>query len=323
MTEIVTVDIGGTHARFALAKVEGGRIACLGEAVTLRSADHASFATAWEAFAAAAGRRLPSAAAISIACPVKGDVLKLTNSSWVVRPSQLPEQLGVERFTIINDFAAVAHAVAQVGQEHLSHVCGPEHPLPEHGVISIVGPGTGLGVGALLRTGRSYQVLPCEGGHVDFAPLDATDDAILACLRKPFNRVSVERIVSGPGLTNIYEALSVIEKRSIAPFDNKLLWAAALDGGDSLAARALDRFCLSLGSAASDIALVHGATGLVIAGGLGLKLANHLPRSGFLQRFTAKGRFEGMMAALPVKVITHPQPGLLGAAAAFGQEHAS
>jgi glucokinase len=99
------------------------------------------------------------------------------------------------------------------------------------------------------------------------------------------------------------------------------LWTAALQGSDSLAAAALDRFCLSLGAVAGDIALAQGATGVVIAGGLGLRLADHLPRSGFAQRFVAKGRFERMMSDIPVKLITHPQPGLYGAAAAFAQEH--
>ena len=156
---------------------------------------------------------------------------------------------------------------------------------------------------------------------MDFAPLDAIEDAILTRLRGRFGRVSVERIVAGPGLSSLHEALAALEGRAVLPRDDKALWADALAGTDSLAAAALDRFCLSLGAVAGDIALAHGANGVVIAGGLGLRLAEHLPRSGFRQRFVAKGRFEALMAALPVKLLTRPQPGLYGAAAAFAQEY--
>jgi len=113
----------------------------------------------------------------------------------------------------------------------------------------------------------------------------------------------------------------MVRSPSVSSIDDKTLWTAALEGSDSLAAAALDRFCLSLGAVAGDIALAQGATGVVIAGGLGLRLADHLPRSGFAQRFVAKGRFERMMSDIPVKMITHPQPGLYGAAAAFAHEH--
>ena len=172
-----------------------------------------------------------------------------------------------------------------------------------------------------MRRADAYQVVPTEGGHVDFAPLDSIEDAILARLRARFRRVSVERVVAGPGLVDIYEALAALEGRTVSPIDDKTLWAAALAGDDSLAAAALDRFCLSLGAVTGDIALHQGAGGVVIAGGLGLRLADDLPRSGFATRFVAKGRFEAMMAAIPVKLLTHPQPGLYGAAAAFAQEH--
>ena len=317
--EIVVADIGGTHARFALAEIGGGRVVALGEPVVMRAADHASLQTAWEAFAA--GRTLPRAAAIAVACPVQGEVLKLTNNPWVIRPHLIPEKLNVDRFVLCNDFTAVAHTVAQAEPMYFRHLCGPDGPLPEHGAISVVGPGTGLGVALLVRRADAYQVVPTEGGHVDFAPLDSIEDAILARLRARFRRVSVERVVAGPGLVDIYEALAALEGRTVSPIDDKTLWAAALAGDDSLAAAALDRFCLSLGAVTGDIALHQGAGGVVIAGGLGLRLADDLPRSGFATRFVAKGRFEAMMAAIPVKLLTHPQPGLYGAAAAFAQEH--
>ena len=195
-------------------------------------------------------------------------------------------------------------------------------PLPPTGRLTVLGPGTGLGVAHLWRGGGDYRVQSTEGGHIDFAPLDSIEDAILARLRQRYRRVSVERVVSGPGLVDIYEALAGIEGRAIQPTDDRTLWARAASGEDSLAAAAVDRFCLSLGSVAGDFALAQGASAVVIAGGLGLRIRDILLRSGFAERFCAKGRFESLMAALPVKLITHPQPGLFGAAAAFAKEHA-
>jgi glucokinase len=173
----------------------------------------------------------------------------------------------------------------------------------------------------VLRRGGATYVVECEGGHIDYAPVDAIEDAILARSRQHYGRVSVERVVSGPGLVNIYEALAAIEGQQVRWGDDKELWSAALSGSDGLAVAALDRFCLILGSTAGNIALAHGAKAVVIAGGLGLRIADILPRSGFSGRFRAKGRFERMLAAIPVKIITHPQPGLFGAAAAFANEH--
>ena len=321
MSEIVAVDIGGTHARFALAQVAGGRVVSLGEVCTLRTAEHASLQTAWEEFGRRIGRALPAAAAIAIAGPVQGEVLKLTNNPWVIRPHLIPSKLGAERYRMVNDFGAVAYSVAQLPPEHFRHLCGPERGLPDEGVTSIVGPGTGLGVAQLLRRDGHDHVIETEGGHIDFAPLDALEDRILTELRKRLRRVSVERIASGQGLTNLYEALAAIEGRPSRYRDEKALWQAALSGEDSLAAAAFDRFCLSLGSVAGDIALAQGAEAVVIGGGLGLRLVDHLASSGFRDRFIAKGRFERRMDEMPVKVITHPQPGLFGAAAAFAAQY--
>ncbi len=320
-TPVVAVDIGGTHARFALAEVAGGRVLSLAPEVTLRTADHGSLQLAWEEFARQTGHALPRAAAIAIASPIRGEVLKLTNNPWIIRPALICEKLSVDRYTLVNDFEAVGHAVGQADPEHLEHLSGPDAPLPAAGTISIVGPGTGLGVAHVWRSGTgAYRVQPTEGGHIDFAPLDSIEDALLAALRRRYRRVSAERVVSGPGLADIYQTLASIEARPVHVEDDKTLWARGLAGDDSLAAAAVDRFCLSLGSVAGDIALAQGAVGVVIAGGLGLRLRDTLARSGFAERFRAKGRFEALMASLPVKLITHPQPGLFGAAAAFAME---
>ena len=322
MPEIVAIDIGGTHARFATARVSGGRVDRLDEAVTLRTADHASLQTAWDEFGARLGRPLPRAAGIAVAGPVQREELKLTNNPWVIRPASIPESLGLDRYALVNDFGAVAHAVAQVGDGCFAHLCGPDIGLPRTGVISIVGPGTGLGVAQLLRRGGGcYEVIETEGGHVDFAPLDELEDKILARLRARYRRVSVERIASGQGLANLYEALCAIEDRPAQYRDDAALWQAALGGKDGLATAALDRLCRSLGAVAGDIALAQGADAVVIAGGLGLRLAGYLPKSGFRARFIAKGRFERRMDEMPVTLIVHPQPGLFGAAAAFAAAH--
>jgi len=318
---VVAVDIGGTHARFAIAEVAGGRVVGLGEATTLQTAQHASFQSAWEAFARGVGG-VPRSAAIAVAGPVRGEVIRFTNNPWLIRPALIGEKLDVDRHVLVNDFEAVGHAVAQADEGYFERLCGPDVPLPAGGTISVIGPGTGLGVAHVWRGGGDYRVRATEGGHIDFAPLDRIEDAILARLRDRYRRVSIERIVAGPGIVDIYETLAGLEGRAVAALDDRTIWTLAMRGDDSLAAAAADRFCLSLGSVAGDLALAQGASGVVIAGGLGLRIRDSLVRSGFPERFVAKGRFENLMAAMPVKLITHPQPGLFGAAAAFARRYA-
>ena len=318
--ELVTVDIGGTNARFALARIEGRQVAALGEPTTLATDDYPSLEAAWAAYRERAAAPLPRAAAIAIASPVRGSTIKLTNNSWVIQPATLAGRLGVDHHVLVNDFGAVGHAVAVAAPEHFTHLSGPDDPLPTHGNITVCGPGTGLGVAQLLRNDEGYRVIETEGGHINFAPLDSLEDAMVHRLRPSYTRVSAERIVSGPGLVTIYETLAMLERRPVLTRDDKELWSMALEDRDPLAVAALDRFFLSLGATAGDLALAHGASAVVIAGGLGLRLKDRLPGSGFSGRFTAKGRFGAMMAGIPVKLITHPQPGLLGAAAAFAQE---
>lgn len=320
MSELIAADIGGTHARFAIAEVADGRVVRLDEPVTLKTAEHASLQTAWEAFGKQLGRPLPRAAAIAVASPVGGEVIKFTNNPWVIRPALISERLGVDSHVLINDFGAVGHAVAQADESEFIHLGGPDRPLPDEGVITICGPGTGLGVAQVLRTPERYHVLETEGGHVDYAPLDPIEDAFVKRLRRDFTRVSAERIVAGPGIVPIYRTLAEIEGRHATLTDDKAIWAAALEGGDSLANAAIDRFFLALGAVAGDLALAQGAKAVVIAGGLAYRLKDRFAQSGFAERFIAKGRFQTLMAGLPVKLIVHPQPGLFGAAAAFAQK---
>jgi glucokinase len=322
--DIVTVDIGGTHARFAIAQIDGPRCVALGEATTLKTKEFASFQTAWQEFRRQNGGKVPRQVAMSIAGPTGGDVIRFTNNPWIIRPALIREKLDVDHYCLVNDFEAVGHAVAQADSRYFESLCGPDNALPQQGTITVLGPGTGLGVAHVWRgEGGGYRVQATEGGHMDFAPLDSIEDAILARLRRRHRRVSVERVVSGPGLVDIYETLAALEGRAVPEEEDKALWTKGLDHSDSLASAAVDRFCLSLGAVAGDLALAQGAGGVVVAGGLGLRIRERLVNSGFPERFVAKGRFENFMSALPVKLITHPQPGLFGAAAAFAKQATS
>ena len=321
-TQIVTVDVGGTHARFAIANIADDGEITLGEPVTLHTSNHASFQTAWEDFRSQQGGSLPDCLAIAAAGKINADIIRFTNNPWIIRPPLIEEKLGVSKNLVINDFEAVAHAAAIASEDQFLHLAGPDTPLPVDGTISVLGPGTGLGVAHFKRFSPArYYVQATEGGHGDFAPLDSIEDAILVRLRQRHTRVSNERVVAGPAIVDIYQALAAMEGRAIVEKSDVEIWTAGTSGEDSLAAAAVDRFCLALGSVAGDIALVQGASGVVIAGGLGYRIRETLLSSGFADRFCAKGRFASLMASLPVKLITHPQPGLLGAAAAFAQAH--
>ena len=320
-TELVALDVGGTHARFALASIGADGAIAVGEPVTLKTSDYASLQTAWEEFERRCDGAVPRAASIAIAAPIVGETIRMTNNSWIFRTHAIDDQLGLDRVTLINDFGAVAHAVASAQEGQLVHIAGPEMPMPETGTVTVIGPGTGLGVAHFHRYPGGYHVQSTEGGHIDFAPLDAVDDWMMAKLRQQHRRVSTERVHSGPGIREIYAALAAVEKRPVETPDDRTIWDRGLAREDSLAAAAVDRFCASLGSVAGDYALAHGASAVVLAGGIGLRLRDLLPRSAFGERFRFKGRYAEMMAGIPVKLIVHPQPGLYGAVAAFAREH--
>ncbi len=320
--ELVVADIGGTHARFAIASIDKGRIIGIDNIVKMKAADHSSMQIAWQAYSREIGRELPHDGAIAVAGRTGGDVIHFTNSSWLIRPELICEKLELKRYTLVNDFGAVGHAVATLGDDMFSPICGPDEPASRYGVTTIVGPGTGLGVALVVDVRGSYHVIETEGGHIDFAPLDRIEDQLLATLRESHRRVSAERIVAGPGLAIIYRLLAKREAEIPRDLDDKQLWTLALSGNDSLAAAAFDRFCMCLGAVTGDIALAQGASKVVMAGGLGNRIRQRLPSSGFRQRFVAKGRFQSLMEAIPVKQLLHEEPGLYGAAAAFLKEHA-
>lgn len=188
---------------------------------------------------------------------------------------------------------------------------------------AVLGPGTGLGVGRLMQRGSETIVIETEGGHVNFAPADACEIEILRVLLQKFSRVSAERLISGPGLVNLYSALCEIEGANAEHDTPTAITAAAVDTPDSLSGRCVERFCAMFGSFAGDIVLAHGAwDGVYLAGGITPRLLPWFENGSFRARFESKGRFESLLRSIPVHAITHPHVGLLGAAAR-GQSLAS
>jgi glucokinase len=319
--DVVSVDIGGTHARFAVATLTPGRRPVLGSVRKYRTADFAGLSGAWAAFARDCGGCLPKAASIAIAGPIGEGLIRLTNNPWLIRSDTIGDELGLEDgLLLLNDFAAQAAAVSVMDGDELVYLAGPEGQLPTTGVTTVIGPGTGLGVAQLLRWRDRRIVIPCEGGHIDFAALDSFEEGLVGRLRARHGRVSAERVAAGPALATLREALALLGSDPIVPMDDATLWQAAIDGTDVLAVQALDRLVMALGSLAGDLALAHGANAVVITGSLANRVRDRLAGPLFVNRFRAKGRFAGRMTDMPVRLAIHPEPGLLGAAAAFQEE---
>jgi len=316
--EIVIADIGGTHARFAIAKLKNDKVVGLSNTSKFKTKDYATLTLAWYAYSLEIkkefSKKLPRSAAIAIAGSVDGEYINFTNNSWVINRSSLAKEIDVDDFILLNDFEAMAHAVAMLEADHFSHVCGPVE-APIYGVKTILGPGTGLGIAHLRVSEDNYIVSETEGGHVDFAPIDSWEDKLLTNLREKHGRVSVERVLSGPGLRAIYDVL--VKDGERLSMDDKELWTLALSGKDEFSAAALDRFMMCFGSAAGDYALSHGAHHVILTGGLGARLAEHIPPSGFCARFNAKGRFKSKMEQISVQQLRYDEPGLYGAAAGY------
>lgn len=319
MIEIVAADIGGTNARFARVALHPGARPSLGDVRTYRTADYPDIAAAWRRFAEDEGGILPARASIAVAAPIDGGIVRFTNSPWMIDPATITAELRLDDILLLNDFGAIGHAIARLDESDFAHLAGP-FEIPAEGVTTIVGPGTGLGVAILLRRNGRHEVIETEGGHFDFAPLDPLEQQILDRLRARFTRVSVERIVSGPGLANVYDALAAIGGASINPRDDASLWRAALEGSDPVAQAALDRLMLTFGAALGDLALAHGANQVVIVGGLANRLQDRLQAPAFHARFCAKGRYAPRMQRFPIRLARHEQPGLFGAAVAYAME---
>ena len=324
MSEIAVADIGGTNARFARASLGGDGAIALGEPTVLGTDDYASFPEAWRAFLDTQAGFEPVGAGLALAGPASRGVFKLTNANWTFDAATLPQELGLHELSApqvicLNDFEAIAFAIAGLQDDsHLGHIAGPDQPLPQDTTITVIGPGTGLGIAHFRRHEGQALVQATEGSHIDFAPVDAVDDRALANLRQVHDRVSLERVLSGEGIVHIYAAICALEAEPCNSDWSALdIWQAGMSGADAQAARSVDHFVKTLGRIAGDYALVHGAGGVVIAGGLGLRLHERLKAPEFHHNFVAKGRYQAMMEAIPIKLITHPQPGLLGAATVF------
>lgn len=315
--QIVAADIGGTHARFALAELRPGARPMIGEMRKYRTREHAGLGEAWARFAHDSGGVLPRAASLAVAAPIEGEVLTFLNSDWRIGRRHLAEELGLEKLTLLNDFGAVAHAVSVMDADDLVPLCGPGD-LPARGVTSVIGPGTGLGVSILARRGGQATIIETEAAHIGFSPLDPEEEELADALTARYGRASVERIVSGPGLTDIYRFLGGGDWDETRPGD---LWSAAIEGGDAVAAHGLDILVRCFGAAAGDISLAHGAMGVAITGGLANRIKHLLRGAEFAERFLAKGRYRPRMTRIPVKLVTTEEPGLLGAGVAFQRAH--
>ena len=323
--KMVVGDIGGTHARFAFAELVQGERPRIGPMKRYRTRDHPGLGSAWEKFAREASEPLPRAAALAIAAPIEGELLRFMNSDWRIPRHGLAAELGLDRLTLLNDFGAVAHAVSVMQSRELEPIIGPPG-LPAEGVTSVIGPGTGLGVSILSRRpskgsgqAQAVTVIETEAAHIAFAPLDPEEEALADSLVARYGRASVERVVSGPGLVDIYRHLGGGGDWDLSrPGD---LWNAAIDGSDAVAAHALDILVRCFGAAAGDISLAHGAMGVAITGALANRIALLLRSPAFASRFTAKGRYQERMHRVAVMLCTFSEPGLLGAAVAFEREH--
>jgi len=311
---IVVGDIGGTHARFAIAELEGGHRPRIGPMKRYRTRDYPGLAAAWARFEEESGAPLPKNAALAVAAPIEGEILRFMNSDWRIERRTLGADLGLDQLLLLNDFGAVAHAVSVLEPDDFIHLHGPE-ALPEDGAITVLGPGTGLGVAILLRRGGQVSVVETEAAHIGFAPLDPEEETLADAIVEQHGRASVERVVSGPGLIDIYRNLG--GEADVDPNRAGDLWSAAIDGTDAVAVHALDILVRCLAAAAGDFSLAHGAMGVVITGGLANRIPNLLQTPMFASRFTAKGRYRERMQRVPVMLATHAEPGLLGAAVAF------
>lgn len=313
-------DIGGTNARFALERGPGA----IGAIDTLACADYPRFQDALRAYLARRGgagagmRDRVRHAVIAIANPVEGDYVRMTNHCWEFSTAAARAELGLDTLLAVNDFAALAMAVPQMAAADLVQVGGAA-PVAD-GVIGLVGAGTGLGVAGLLPTNGRWTVLQSEGGHVAFAPADRREQDILEYCWRRWDHVSAERLVSGPGLALIREALAARAGIDAAPLDPASIVERALDQGEPLCAATLDTFCAMLGTVAANVAVTLCARGgIYIGGGVVPRLGEWFARSPFRARFENKGRFANFTARIPCFVIHAPYPALGGAAAMLAQ----
>jgi len=324
----LVADIGGSNARFGWIGAPGQ---APDERRTLPVSEHPGPAEAAQAYLAelqgrlGAAWRAPKRAAFAVATAVAGDRVAFTNSDWDFSREAVRQVLGLDELLIVNDFEALALALPRLAPEQWRPI-GPTAP-PDRGtappgtVLAVVGPGTGLGVGAVLRTRCGWQALPGEGGHATLAAGNAQEAALIERVRRRHPHVSAERLLSGTGLPLLYAALAELKGEDAAApagASAEAIVQAAQDGSDALAGETLDLFSALLGGFAGNVALTLGArAGLYIGGGVVPRFAERFAASAFRRRFEAKGRFEPYLAAVPTRLITDTQVALDGAALAL------
>lgn len=315
---VLAADVGGTHTRVLLADSDGTRLAPLRER-QYASADWPDLLPILRDFLSAE-TALPQRVCLAVAGPVTGDRdaqhAQVTNLPWSLDSRALATALGTTRVTLINDFAAVGHGIAALGDADLVTLQAgePQAQAPR----AVLGVGTGLGQALLVRCGAHYTVLPTEGGHTDFAPQNELQIELLRALQREHEHVSYERLLSGAGLAFIYRFL---QRDHAAPaIDPAAVSAAALAGTDPIAVQALDAFVTLYGAQAGNLALAClPFGGLYVAGGIAPKILDRLRDGRFIAAFNAKGRMAPVTRRVPVQVVVHPNPGLLGAALVAGR----
>lgn len=322
---VLAGDVGGTNARLAIVELEG-RTATFVQQARYPSGEFPGLAPVVHRFLEDTGVR-PDRACFGIACPVVGDDCTAPNLPWTVNARVLATEIEIPRTAIINDFVAVGYGVELLTPADLATLQAGA-PTPQ-GPIALIGAGTGLGEGFLVWQDDYYRVLASEGGHTDFAPSGELETGMLQSLRSRFGRVSWERLLSGPGITNIYRYLlesgAAPEQASVraeleTEDDAPVIVRHALACDDPLSVRAVELFWQILGAEAGNLALTVVATGGVyIAGGIAPRLVQQLDHAPFLTAFRDKGRLSALLERIPVHVIMHPGIGMLGAAAVAGR----
>ena len=305
-------DIGGTNARFAL--VRQGQVQL--EAIRVLSCrDYDNLDKAVASYLADSGVPAVEQVCLAVASPVRGTQVRMTNNHWRFDTEVVRQQFGWSVFKVINDFAAMALGVLHVADDQRIHVCGG--PGDSSRPRLVMGPGTGLGVSALVPTRSGWVPLMTEGGHVDFAPTNEAEVAVLSKLRDRFGRVSVERILCGQGLVNLYQALAEIQGAP-AQLDAPEKITEAVARGDRLARETLEHFCKILGRTAGNGVLTLGSLGGVyLCGGILPRFLDFFLESDFRKGFEDKGRMQPLLEFTPVYLVTDPYTGLLGAAEAL------
>jgi glucokinase len=315
-TDALLADIGGTNARFAVARQDRIDPLLMDSVREFAVADFPSLAEAARHYLDTTGAKARTGV-FAVAGRVDGDEARITNHPWVISAARTGQALGLESLRLVNDFAAQAMGASLLRPQDVVPVGGvgwSGHDDADR-TFAIIGAGTGLGVGGLLRRDGRHYPLQTEGGHVGFAPNSPEEIEILQQMSREFGRVSNERLVSGQGLVNVHRALSAIAGEDPGPLKPSDITARAKEG-DERSLRTIDVFCAVFGAAAGDLVLTLGAwDGVFLAGGLVPKLLPSIAHSAFRQRFEYKGRFSPVMAHIPTLAVVHPQPGLLGAAA--------